>query len=165
MAARPRTMNTTSNVRRGSSPSTWKQRPRAGLGCIVHQRSCVAGVLAHLRPWAGRVRVVFHCFGEGLSVAEQIINQGWLVSFTGIVTFKNAQSVRETIAAIPINRLMLETDCPFLAPVPFRGKRCEPAHVVETARTIAQVKNCTLEELSAVTWMTAQGFFTKLPPE
>ena len=134
----------------------------ADLGCIIHQRSALAAVLAQMRPWENRLRAVFHCFGEPLPVAEELLQCGWLMSFTGIVTFKNAQSVRDTIAAIPLNRLMLETDCPFLAPVPYRGKRCEPAHVLDTARVVAQVKACSLAELSAATCATARAFFRKL---
>lgn len=134
----------------------------AGLNCIIHQRSSLADVLEQLRPFEGKLRAVFHCFGDNAQVAAQILEKNWLVSFTGIVTFKNAQSVRDTIAAVPLGSLMLETDCPFLAPVPNRGKRCEPAYVVDTARTIAEVKKCTLEELGQATCATARAFFPKL---
>jgi len=87
---------------------------------------------------------------------------GSLVSFTGIVTFKNAGNVRETLAATPLDRFMLETDCPYLAPVPYRGKRCEPAYVREIAELVAQVKGCTPGELSLATCATARSFFPKL---
>ena len=95
---------------------------------------------------------------------ERVFEMGWLVSFTGIVTFKNAQSVRDCLAAAPMDRFMLETDCPFLAPVPFRGKRCEPAYVKHTATLAAEVKSCSLEDLSAATCATAGRFFPKLAP-
>jgi TatD DNase family protein len=85
-----------------------------------------------------------------------------MISFTGIVTFKNGQNVRDAAAATPLGEFMLETDCPFLAPMPYRGKRCEPAHVKEIAETIAQVKGCSLEELSRATCEAAHGFFPKL---
>jgi TatD DNase family protein len=91
---------------------------------------------------------------------RRILALGSLVSFTGILTFKNGQNVREALAATPIDQFMLETDSPFLAPVPYRGKRCEPAYVREISEAAAQVKGCSLEELSAATCATAQKFFT-----
>ena len=93
---------------------------------------------------------------------QRIIALNSLVSFTGIATFKNGQNVRDTIAATPLDKFMLETDCPYLAPVPYRGKRCEPAYVKEISETAAQAKNCSLEELSAATCRTAQEFFPRL---
>jgi TatD DNase family protein len=93
---------------------------------------------------------------------RRVLEIGSLVSFTGIVTFKNGQNVRDTVAATPLDKLMLETDCPYLAPVPYRGKRCEPAYVKEISEVVAQVKGCSLEELSTVTCHTAQEFFQKL---
>ena len=87
---------------------------------------------------------------------------GSLVSFTGISTFKNAQEVRETIAATPLDKLMLETDSPFLAPMPYRGKRCEPAFTRHTAERAAEVKGVSLAELSAATCATAHDFFARL---
>jgi len=105
---------------------------------------------------------VFHCFGESVERMKQVLAIGSLVSFTGIVTFKNGQNVRDTVAATPLDKFMLETDCPYLAPVPYRGQRCEPAYVKEISETVAQVKGCPLEELSAATCKTAQDFFRKL---
>ena len=93
---------------------------------------------------------------------RRVLEIGSLVSFTGIVTFKNGQNVRDTVAATPLDKFMLETDCPYLAPVPYRGKRCEPAYVKEISEIVAQVKNCSLEELSAATCKTAHEFFRKL---
>jgi TatD DNase family protein len=90
------------------------------------------------------------------------LETGSLVSFTGIVTFKNGQNVRDTVAATPSGQFMLETDCPYLAPMPYRGKRCEPAYVKEISETVAQVKGCPLEELSIATCKTAAEFFPKL---
>ena len=87
---------------------------------------------------------------------------GSLVSFTGISTFKNAQGVRDTIAATPLDKLMLETDSPFLAPMPHRGKRCEPAFTRHTAERVAEVKGVSLAELSAATCATALDFFPRL---
>jgi TatD DNase family protein len=134
----------------------------AGLNCVIHQRASFDDTLAQLKPFAGKVRGVFHCFGESVERLEQILAIGSLVSFTGIVTFKNSQNVRDAVAAAPLGKFMLETDCPYLAPVPYRGKRCEPAFVKEISATVAQVKNCSLEELSAATNRTAEDFFFRL---
>ena len=134
----------------------------AGLNCVIHQRNSFDDTLAQLRPFAGKVRGVFHCFGENADRMRQVLGIGSLVSFTGIATFKNGQNVRDTIAATPPDRFMLETDCPYLAPVPYRGKRCEPAYVKEISEIAAQVRGCSLEELSAATCRTAAEFFPKL---
>ena len=133
-----------------------------GLNAIIHQRSSFDDTLAQLKPFAGKVRGVFHCFGESVERLQQILVIGSLVSYTGIVTFKNGQNIRNAVAATPSGRFMLETDCPYLAPVPYRGQRCEPAYVKEIAATLAQVRLCSLEALSAETCATALDFFPKL---
>ena len=94
-----------------------------------------------------------------VSVDSAIELLGSIVSFTGILTFKNGQNMRDTLAATPMGKFMLETDSPYLAPVPHRGKRCEPAYVKEIAEMAAQAKGCTLEELSTATCEAARGFF------
>jgi TatD DNase family protein len=132
------------------------------LNCVIHQRAAFDDTLAQFRPFAGAVRGVFHCFGESVERLHQILAIGSLVSYTGIVTFKNGRNIRDAVAATPLDKLMLETDCPYLAPVPYRGKRCEPAFVREISETVAQVKNCSLEELSVATCGTAHEFFRKL---
>jgi TatD DNase family protein len=93
---------------------------------------------------------------------QRVLEIGSLVSFTGIVTFKNGQNVRDTVAATPPDKFMLETDCPYLAPVPYRGKRCEPAYVKDISEVVSQVKACSLEGLSEATCRTALDFFPKL---
>ena len=105
---------------------------------------------------------MFHCFVDDAATCERVLAIGSLVSFTGIVTFKSAKSVRETVAATPLDKLMLETDCPYLAPAPHRGKRCEPAYVRLIAEAVAAAKGCRLEELSKATCRTADGFFRKM---
>ena len=132
------------------------------MNCVIHQRDAFDDTLAQLQPFAAKVRGVFHCFGENAGRMRRVLELGSLVSFTGIATFKNGQNVRDTIAATPPDRFMLETDCPYLAPVPYRGKRCEPAYVKEISETVAQVKGCSLDELSAGTCRTAAEFFPKL---
>jgi TatD DNase family protein len=131
----------------------------AGLNCVVHQRNAFDDTLAQLKSFAGKVRGVFHCFSETPERMRRVLELGSLVSFTGIVTFKNGQNVRDTLAVTPLDKFMLETDCPYLAPVPYRGKRCEPAYVKEISEVVAQVKGCSLEELSAATCKTAKEFF------
>jgi TatD DNase family protein len=133
-----------------------------GLNCIIHQRTAFDDTIAQMKPFIGRTRGVFHCFGESVERLKKVFEIGSLVSFTGIVTFKNAQNVRDAVAAAPLEKFMLETDCPYLAPVPYRGKRCEPAYVKEISETVAQIKLCSLEELSAATCKTAAEFFPKL---
>jgi len=133
-----------------------------GLNCIIHQRSSFDDLFAQIQPFASRTCGVFHCFGESVERLEKILSVGWLVSYTGIVTFKNGQNIRDAVAATPLDKFMLETDCPYLAPIPYRGKRCEPAYVKEIAETIAQVKLISLETLSTATCSTAKKFFPKL---
>ena len=134
-----------------------------GLNCVIHQRGeCFEDTLTLLQPFADRVRGVFHCFASDANAMRRVLALGSIVSFTGIVTFKNGQNVRDTVAATPLGSFMLETDCPYLAPVPYRGKRCEPAYVKEISETVAQVKGCMLEELSQATCEVAEKFFPKL---
>ncbi len=133
-----------------------------GLGVVIHERAAFEDVLTQFAPHSARVRGVFHCFVGDTAAMRCVVELGSLVSFTGIVTFKNGQTVRDTLAAVPAGRFMLETDSPFLAPVPFRGKRCEPAYVREIAAAAAAARGCTLEELSADTCATATGFFRGL---
>lgn len=133
-----------------------------GLNCVIHQRDSFDDVLEQMRPFMGRLRGVFHCFGGDPAALRRVLEIGSMVSFTGIVTFKNVETVRESVAAVPADQFMLETDCPFLAPVPYRGKRCEPAYVQEIAAKVAEVRGSSLEALSEATCATAQRFFPKL---
>jgi len=134
-----------------------------GLNCVIHQRGeTLDDTLTLMQPFRGRVRGVFHCFSGGTEVLARIRSSGALVSFTGIVTFKNGQRVRESAAAAPPGGFMLETDCPFLAPMPHRGKRCEPAFVREIAESVARERGCSLEALSQATCEAAHDFFPGL---
>ena len=133
-----------------------------GLNVVVHQRAAFDTCLAIFEPFADRVRGVFHCFVNEPLAAQRVIELGSLVSFTGICTYKNAGEVRETLASVPLDKLMLETDAPFLAPVPFRGKRCEPAHVREISQMVAETLGVDLEILSKATCATARAFFRGL---
>lgn len=133
-----------------------------GLNCVIHQRDCFEDCLMQLEPFAKKVRGVFHCFANDAAAMQRIVDMGSLVSFTGILTFKNGQVIRDTLAATPADRFMLETDCPYLAPVPYRGKRCEPAYVKEISDVAASVRKCSLDELSRMTCETAHTFFRKM---
>lgn len=130
-----------------------------GLNVVIHQRNAWGDTLDILRDYTGRVRGVFHCFGGTPEEAAEVAALGHLISFTGIITFKNAEQVRATAAAVPADGYMVETDCPYLAPVPHRGKRAEPAHTRLVAEKIAEVRGITLEEVAAATTRTAEGFF------
>ncbi len=133
-----------------------------GLNAVVHTRESFEDTLEILQPYASRVRAVFHCFVGTPAEMQRVLAVGSLVSFTGIATFKNAATVRETLAATPLDRFMLETDCPYLAPIPYRGKRCEPAYVRDLASVVAGVHGCSLETLAEATSRTARGFFRRL---
>ena len=130
-----------------------------GLNVVIHQRSAWEDTLALLRPYTGKVRGVFHCFGGTPEEAAEIRSLGHLVSFTGIITFKNAGQVRATAASVSSDGYMVETDCPYLAPVPFRGKRAEPSHTLLVAETVAEARGIPLEEVAAESTRTAEAFF------
>jgi TatD DNase family protein len=130
-----------------------------GLNVVIHQRDAWDDTLEIMRPYTGKVRVVFHCFGGSLEQAQEILDLDHLVSFTGIVTFKNGVSVREVAAKVPLWKFMVETDCPYLAPVPFRGKRCEPAHTRLVAESIASARGISLVDIAEATTETAEKFF------
>ena len=130
-----------------------------GLNVVIHQRDAWDETLALMAPYQGKLRGVFHCFGGSLEQAHEVLALDHLVSFTGIVTFKNGATVRRVAAQLPIGKFMVETDCPYLAPVPFRGQRCEPAHTRLVAESIAQARGIDLEELAKWTTATAEGFF------
>jgi TatD DNase family protein len=130
-----------------------------GLNVVIHQRDAWDDTLEIMQPYRDKLRGVFHCFGGTREQAEEVIALDHLVSFTGIVTFKNGASVREVAAQIPLWKFMVETDCPYLAPVPFRGKRCEPAYTRLVAESIAGARGVPLQEVAEATTETAEKFF------
>jgi TatD DNase family protein len=130
-----------------------------GLNVVIHQRDAWEDSLKIMQPYTGKLRGVFHCFGGSLDQANEVLELDHLVSFTGIITFKNGASVREVAAQIPLWKFMVETDCPYLAPVPFRGKRSEPAHTRIVAEAIAAAREIPLEEIAEATTETAEKFF------
>ncbi len=120
---------------------------------IIHTRAASADTLAIMReegaaPEAGGVGGVMHCFTESMEVAQGAMDLGFYISFSGIVTFKSARELQEVARAVPLSRLLVETDAPYLAPVPFRGKTNEPAFVRHTAEFIAKLKGVSLEEVA-----------------
>jgi TatD DNase family protein len=129
------------------------------LNVVIHQRDAWADTLEIMRRYERQFSGVFHCFGGTPEQADEVLALGHLVSFTGIVTFKNGRNVLDVAGQLPLDRFMVETDCPYLAPVPFRGKRCEPAHTRIVAETIAAARGIPLEQLAAATTQTAEGFF------
>ena len=131
-----------------------------GLNVVIHQRGdCWQDTLNLLSPYQGKFRAVFHCFGGSPENAATLLALGHLVSFTGIVTFKNAGLMQESAIRVPDGSYMVETDCPYLAPTPFRGKRCEPAYTRQVAEKIAFLRNQPLERVAEATTATAEAFF------
>ena len=131
---------------------------------IIHSRDAGHECLAMLKQHrASTVGGVFHCFSENAEFAAELANMGFYVSFPGQITFKKAQLVRETCKAIPLEQILVETDSPFLAPEPHRGKRCEPSFVIHTAKRIAEEKQISLDELARITTLNSQKLFRILP--
>ncbi|HEY2711642.1 MAG TPA: TatD family hydrolase [Chthoniobacterales bacterium] len=129
------------------------------LNVVIHQRDAWDDTLAVLREYGRQVSGVFHCFGGTRQQAEEVISLGHLVSFTGIVTFKNGALVRQIATDLALGEFMVETDCPYLAPEPHRGKRCEPGYTRLVAESIAASRGISLEELARATTETAEEFF------
>jgi TatD DNase family protein len=122
---------------------------RAGLPLVIHTRAARDDTLAVMREENARdAGGVMHCFTETWEVARAALDLGFHISLSGIVTFKNAQDVKDVARRVPLDRLLIETDSPYLAPVPHRGKPCEPAYVVETAKKLAEVKKTSLEAVA-----------------
>jgi TatD DNase family protein len=123
---------------------------------VIHTRSASADTLAILKEEgetgaAGSAGGVFHCFTETREVAKAALDLGFYISFSGILTFKTAQDLRDVAALVPMNRLLIETDSPYLAPMPFRGKTNNPSYVPYVAKQLAALRNCTVEEIAQAT--------------
>ena len=133
----------------------------AALPVVIHSREADAETVEILRAeWTGAGRGgIMHCFGGSPEMAESVLELGFMISFAGNVTFKKAEPLREVARRVPPERLLVETDCPFLAPVPFRGRRNEPAYVVETARYLADLRGMELEEMERLTSENFARFF------
>jgi len=125
----------------------------------LHHYNAWEDTLRIMNPYQGKVRGVFHCFGGTPEQAEHVIAQGHLISFTGIITFKNATLISETATRVEPGHYMIETDSPYLAPTPYRGQRAEPAYVCLVAQKIADLQGCSLQEVAISTTATAEKFF------
>ena len=128
------------------------------LPVIVHDREAHADCLAIVKEFP-KVRGVFHCYSGSAEDAKTLIKLGWHLSFTGTITFKNARKAPEVIAAVPMERIMVETDAPYMAPTPFRGKRCDSRYVYRMAQTIAEIKGLTREEVETITTENGKRLF------
>ena len=120
------------------------------LPVIVHEREAHEDGMAIVREFPG-VTGVFHCYSGSAEMARQLVEIGWYIGFTGVLTFKNARKAVETAASIPLERIVLETDCPYMAPEPFRGKRYDPGYLYRMAEQLAQIRGITPEEAAAIT--------------
>jgi TatD DNase family protein len=135
----------------------------SGLPLIVHAREAddrIAQILREEQPAAG----VLHCFSSGRGLAEAALDLGFYISVSGIVTFRNAEDLRAIVRDVPLDRLLVETDAPYLAPVPYRGKRNEPAYVAATAAAVAALKGVEPAELAAATTANFFRLFVKARP-
>ena len=134
---------------------------RTNLPVAIHTRDAendTAEILAEYRD----IRGVMHCFTSGWNLAKKMLDHGFYFSASGIVTFKNADDIRETFAKIPVDRIVVETDSPYCAPVPYRGKICEPAFVVETARVVATIKNIPFEKFCDMVTENTKKLYPKI---
>ncbi|MDE2146804.1 MAG: TatD family hydrolase [Burkholderiales bacterium] len=136
----------------------------SGLPLVVHTRSASADTLAMLRDEGqGEVRGVFHCFTETREVAQAALAMGFHISFSGILTFRNAQALRDVAREVPLDRCLIETDSPYLAPVPHRGKTNQPAWVAEVAAALAALKGLDVATVARATSLNFERLFA-LPP-
>jgi TatD DNase family protein len=131
------------------------------LPVVIHSRNAFDETMEILDRFGGGLRgVVFHCFSGSAEQARSVLDKGYFVSFTGVVTFKNAEATREAARVVPLDRLMIETDCPYMSPEPVRSRKPnEPSLMVHTAQFLAQLKGVSLEDLAEATTRTAIGFF------
>jgi len=136
-----------------------------GLPLVIHARSADDDMIALLSEEMaiGKFPAILHCFSSGPKLAKAGVELGLMVSFSGILTFKNSQDIRDIAENVPLDRLLVETDAPYLAPVPMRGKRNEPSYVVNTARVLAEVKGVSEEEIHRITSENFFKLFSKIP--
>ena len=128
------------------------------LPAVIHEREAAGDVLSIVREFSD-VRGVYHCYSGSWETAKIVLNQGWYLSFTGVITFKNARRVAEVIQQMPEDRIMIETDCPYLAPEPNRGKRNSSLNLVHIAQRIAEIRGITLQEAAQITMENGKRFF------
>ena len=132
-----------------------------GLPLIIHSREAEADTHALLSERAGDITGVMHCFTASVDLAKKALDLGLYVSFSGIITFKNAENVREAARIVPDDRILVETDSPYLAPIPHRGKGCEPAFVADTLAFLAELRGTSEDEMAAITTKNLFDLFKK----
>ena len=141
---------------------------KLGLPVVIHTREADAATLEVIDsvPWShgSRLRGVIHSYTGGPDVAGKLLDRGFMISFSGIVTFRSADLVRESARFVPNDRILVETDTPFLAPVPLRGRQCEPAYVVHTAKCIATERKTNIEAFAELTFANAERLFASNRP-
>ena len=120
------------------------------LPVIVHERDAHEDGMAVIREFP-EVTGVFHCYSGSAEMARQLVNLGWYIGFTGVLTFKNARKAVEVASSIPLDRIVLETDCPYMAPEPFRGKRNDPGKLYRMAEKLAEIRGLSVEEIHEIT--------------
>ena len=128
------------------------------LPVVIHDRESKGEGLEILKK-SGIKKGVVHCFSGSAETAAELLKLGFYISFTGVVTFKNARKALEALKSIPIERLFIETDCPYMAPEPFRGTRNDSTNVIKIAEKYAEIKNMSLEEIAEITTKNAKSFF------
>ena len=128
------------------------------LPVIVHEREAHGDALEILNDFPD-VRGVFHCFSGSVELARELVKRGWYLGFTGVVTFKNARKAVEVVEAMPLNRLLLETDCPYMAPEPFRGRRCDSTMIPHMAAKVAEIRGLPVETVAKITRENAMTLF------
>lgn len=117
---------------------------------IIHEREAHEDAMGILREFP-QVKGVFHCYSGSAEMARQLVDMGWYIGFTGVLTFKNARRAVETAAGIPLDRIVLETDCPYMSPEPFRGKRNDPSRLYRMAEKLAEIRGLPVEEIHRIT--------------
>lgn len=129
-----------------------------GLPVIIHERDAHDDGMRIIKEFPG-VSGVFHCYSGSAEMARQLVHMGWYIGFTGVITFKNARKAVETAAAIPLERIVLETDCPFMAPEPFRGKRNDPRYLYRMAERLAEIRGLSVEEIQEITTQNGKNLY------
>ena len=128
------------------------------LPVIIHEREAHDDGMRIVKEFPG-VTGVFHCYSGSAEMARQLVNMDWYIGFTGVLTFKNARKAVETAERIPLERIVLETDCPFMAPEPFRGKRNDPGYLYRMAERLAEIRGLSVEEVTAITTENARRLY------
>ena len=129
------------------------------LPVIVHEREAHADGMTVVEEFP-EVTGVFHCYSGSLEMAKWLVDRGWYIGFTGVLTFKNARKAVEVASNIPLDRIVLETDCPYMSPEPYRGKRNDPTRLTFMARKLAQLRNLPLEEIEAITFENGRRLYS-----